>query len=95
MASRKLSASEVLALLHPSDEDIFDDDIHEPVQEGSDEEFDDSEDDDFTGDGCDGTGGEEMIQNSDEEEMIEDSDEDKIDTFESCEFLHKLYIIAI
>ncbi len=36
-----------------------------------------------------------MIQNSDEEEMIEDSDEDKIDTFESCEFLHKLYIIAI
>ncbi len=89
MASRKLSASEVLALLHPSDEDIFDDDIHEPVQEGSDEEFDDSEDD-FTGDGCDGTGGE-MVQDSDEEEMIEDSD-DKIDTFESCEFVHKLYI---
>ncbi len=85
MASGKLSASEVLALLHPSDEGIFDDDIHEPVQEGSDEEFDDSEDDDFTGDGCDGTGG----------EMVQDSDEDRIDTFESCEFLHKLYIIAI
>ena len=43
MASRKLSASEVLALLHPNDDDIFDD-IHEPVQDGSDEEFDDSED---------------------------------------------------
>ncbi len=70
--------SEVLALLHPSDEDIFDDDIHEPVQKDSDEEFDDSEDDDFTVDGCDGTGGEEIVQDSDEEEMIEDSDEDRL-----------------
>jgi len=90
MASRKLSASEVLALLHPSDEDVFDDDIYKPVQDGSDEEFDDSEDDDFSGDGYNGTGGEELFQDSDEDRI-----EDRINVSESCEFLHKLYIIAI
>ncbi len=42
MTSRKLTASEVLALLHQNEDDF--DDVYEPVQEGSDEDFDCSSD---------------------------------------------------
>ncbi len=68
MASRKLSATEVLALLHPHDEDIFDD-FHEPAQEKSDEEFDESEDD-FSDLGRDDSGPENYVD--DDEEIVED-----------------------
>lgn len=85
MASRKLSASEVLALLHPNDDDIFDD-IHEPVQDGSDEEFDDSED---------GLSDEERDSNcpdsddadTDGKDLVEDSIRDRTDVSECGEVL--------
>ncbi len=69
MTSRKLSASEVLALLHQN-EDNFDD-VHEPLQEGSDEDFDDSSD--SCPEASDDSGDEDVIEDSDEV-AIPDSD---------------------
>jgi len=83
MASRKLSATEVLALLHPHDEDIFDD-FHEPVQDGSDEEFDESEDD-FSDLRRDDSGPETDVD--DDEEIVEDSYQDRTKLSGSCEVL--------
>ncbi len=70
MTSRKLSASEVLALLHQNEDDF--DDVYEPVQEGSDQDFD------YGSDSCaeasDDSGGEDMVEESDEV-VVSDSDE--------------------
>ena len=83
MASWKLSATEVLALLHPHDEDIFDD-LQEPVQDGNDEEFDESEDD-FSDLGRDDSGPDTDVD--DEEEIVEDSFQDRTELSGSCEVL--------
>ncbi len=70
MTSRKLTASEVLALLHQNEDDF--DDVYEPVQEGSDEDFDCSSD--SCAEASDDSGGEDMVEDSDEIAVF-DSDE--------------------
>ena len=96
MASRKLSVSEVLALLHPNEEDILDD-IQEPVQDGNDKEFDYSEDD-FCAEGSadssvendEDSDGEEIDANSGEEETVDDSDQHSTEGFRNCDILQEL-----
>ena len=87
MAHKKLSVSDVLDLLDQNDEDIFDD-IHEPCQDGSDEEFHDS-DADFdavdSDDYCVGTDG-----SSGDEEMVGGSDEDNADVSKNYEDLQDI-----
>ncbi len=70
MTSRKLYASEVHSLLHQNEDDFGD--VYEPVQEGSDEDFD------YSCDSCaeasDDSGSEDMVNDSDEV-AVSDSDE--------------------